>query len=191
MSKFYITTAIPYVNAEPHIGHAMLHVYADALARYHRQIGDEVLFSAGTDEHGGKIAEKAAELKITPQQFADQVSVHFRDLLKMLNISNDRFIRTTDKAHEQRCQIIWQKLAPYIYKDKYSGWYCTGHEEYFPEAIVKANKGVCPDHNRPYEQLVEENYFFKLSAFAPQLKQLIESDGLRIIPPSRKNEILS
>lgn len=191
MSKFYVTTAIPYVNAEPHIGHAMLHLYADALARYHRHIGDEVLFSAGTDEHGGKIAEKAAELKITPQQFADQVSVHFRDLLKLLNISNDRFIRTTDQAHEQRCQIIWQKLAPYIYKGTYSGWYCTGHEEYFPEVVVKANNGVCPEHNRPYEQLVEDNYFFKLSAFGAQLKQLIEADTLWLIPPSRKNEILS
>src|SRR6185436_15471978 len=105
MGKFYVTTAIPYVNAEPHLGHAILHLYADVLARYHRQLGDEVLFSAGTDEHGGKIAEKAKEQNQTPQQFADQVSVHFRELLKTINISNDRFIRTTDPAHEQRAQL--------------------------------------------------------------------------------------
>jgi len=191
MAKFYVTTAIPYVNAEPHIGHSILHIYADVLARYHRQLGDDVLFSAGTDEHGGKIAEKAAELKISPKQYADQVSVHFRDLLKMLNISNDRFIRTTDPAHEQRAQLIWQKLTSYIYKGQYSGWYCTGHEEFFPEVVVKANKGICPEHNRPYEQLTEDNYFFKLSSFAPKLKQIIESDELKIIPPSRKKEILS
>jgi methionyl-tRNA synthetase len=191
MSKFYVTAAIPYVNAQPHLGHAILHLYADVLARYHRQLGDDVLFSAGTDEHGGKIAEKAAELKITPQQFADKTSQAFRGLLKDLNISNDRFIRTTDKAHEQRAQLIWQKLVPHIYKGTYSGWYCTGHEEYFPEAVVKANKGICPEHNRPYEQLKEDNYFFKLSSFGPKLKEIIESDSLRIIPDGRKKEILS
>ena len=191
MSKFYVTTAIPYVNDEPHIGHAMLHLYADVLARYHRQLGDEVLFSAGTDEHGGKIAEKAAEAKVTPQEYADRLSQSFKELLKLLNISNDRFIRTTDLAHEQRAETIWKNLNPYIYKGTYSGWYCTGHEEYFSEAFVKANNGVCPEHNRPYEQLKEDNYFFKLSTFAPQIKQAIESDSFRVIPASRKNEILA
>src|SRR5579871_1036095 len=112
MAKFYVTTAIPYVNDKPHLDHAMLHLYADVLARYHRQRGDDVLFSSGTDEHGGKIAEKAAEAKKTPQQFADELSVSFKDLLKLLNISNDRFIRTTDPAHEQRAQLIWKKLEP-------------------------------------------------------------------------------
>lgn len=191
MSNFYVTTSIPYVNGEPHLGHAMEFVMADVLARYARAQNTPVLFSAGTDEHGGKIAEKAAELKTTPKQFADQMSQHFVDLLKALNITNDRFIRTTDPAHEQRAQLIWQKLAPHIYKGTYSGWYCTGHEEYFPEQVVKANKGICPEHNRPYEQLKEENYFFKQSAFAPKIKEAIESGGFRVIPESRKNEILA
>src|SRR5581483_9915591 len=106
MGKFYVCTAIPYVNDKPHLGHAMLHLYADVLARYHRELGDQVLFSAGTDEHGGKIAEKAAEAKMDPKQFADSLSQSFRDLLKALNISNDRFIRTSDKGHEQRAQLI-------------------------------------------------------------------------------------
>src|SRR4051794_7876694 len=108
MSKFYITTSIPYVNGEPHLGHAMEFVQADVLARYHRNLGDNVLFSAGTDEHGGKNAEKAEQLNLSPQEFVDQMSQRFRDLLKVLNISNDRFIRTTDQGHEQRAQVIWQ-----------------------------------------------------------------------------------
>jgi len=191
MSKFYITTAIPYVNDKPHLGHAMLHLYADVLARYHRQLGDEVIFSTGTDEHGGKIAEKAVEAKLTPQEFTDKVSQTFRDLMKDLNISNDRFIRTTDPGHEQRAQLIWKSLSPYIYRGKYSGWYCVGHEEYFPEQVVKANKGICPLHNRPYEHLEEDNYFFKLSTFTQKVKQAIETDALLIIPQSRKNEILA
>lgn len=188
---FYITTSIPYVNNEPHIGFGMELVQADVLARYQRQQKVPVLFATGTDEHGGKIAEKAAELKLDPQQFADQVSQKFRELLSLLNISNDRFIRTTDKTHEQRAQIIWKNLSSYIYKGKYVGWYCTGHEEYFPEQVVKDNKGVCPDHNRRYEQLQEENYFFKQSAFAIKIKEAIETDNLKVIPISRKNEILS
>lgn len=191
MGKFYITTSIPYVNNEPHVGFGMELLMADALARYHRHLGDEVLFSTGTDEHGGKIAEKAAEQKISPKEFTDQVSQKFRDLLKQLDISHDRFIRTTDQGHEQRAQVIWKNLGKYIYKSTYTGWYCTGHEAYFSEEVVKANNGVCPDHNRRYEKLQEENYFFKLSAFAEQLKQLIETGQVLIIPKSRKAEILS
>ncbi len=191
MGKFYIATAIPYVNDKPHLGHAMLHLYADVLARYHRQLGEDVLFSAGTDEHGGKIAEKAAEAKLDPKQFADKLSLTFRDLLKTLNISNDRFIRTSDPVHEQRAQVIWQALSKYIYKGTYEGWYCTGDEEFFSEQVVKANKGVCPDHNRPYEKLREENYIFALSKFTAQIKQAIETDAYRIVPDSRKNEILA
>ena len=190
MSKFYVTTAIPYVNDKPHLGHAILHLYADVLARYWRAQGAQVLFSAGTDEHGGKIAEKAAEAKLTPKQFADQVSQNFVGLLKALNISDDRFIRTTDPGHEQRAQLIWKNLAKYIYKGTYEGWYCTGCETYYNDELVKKNKGVCPLHNRPYEKLKEENYFFKLSVFGSQLKEVIETGQFRVIPESRKNEIL-
>ena len=191
MSNFYITTSIPYVNSEPHLGHAMEFVMADTIARYVRAHQTPTIFATGSDEHGGKIAEKAKEQGVTPQQFVDNMVVSFKDLLKLLNISNDRFIRTTDPAHEKGAQIIWQNLSPYIYKGTYSGWYCTGHEEYFPEQVVKANNGICPEHNRPYEQLKEDNYFFKSSAFAPTIKQAIETGAFQVIPESRKNEILS
>lgn len=191
MGKFYVATAIPYVNDKPHLGHAMLHLYADVLARYHRQAGDQVLFSAGTDEHGGKVAEKAAEAKVDPKLFADNLSLSFRELLKILNISNDRFIRTSDPGHEQRAQLIWKNLSKFIYKGTYEGWYCVGDEEFFSEQIVKANKGICPDHNRPYERLKEENYLFALSKFTGQIKQAIETDTYKVVPVSRKNEILS
>ena len=157
MSEFYVTTSIPYVNAEPHIGFGMELLYADVLARWARQRGDTVIFSTGTDEHGGKIAEKAAEQNIEPKAYADQISQRFLELCTLLNISNDRFIRTTDPGHEQRAQLIWQALQKDIYKSKYSGWYCTGEETFFTETEVKANKGVCPYHNRPYEKIEEEN----------------------------------
>lgn len=189
--KYYITTSIPYVNSTPHIGFGMELVYADVLARYARECNKNVIFCTGTDEHGGKIEEKAAEAGVTPQQFANKMSTTFRDLLKTLNISNDRFIRTTDKAHEQRAQVIWTNLTQHIYKGKYSGWYCVGDEAYFPEETVKENKGVCPAHNRPYEKLEEENYFFKLSAFNEQIKVALETESLRVVPISRRNEVLA
>jgi methionyl-tRNA synthetase len=152
--KYYVTTSIPYVNGEPHIGHALEFLQADVLARYNRAQGADVIFSTGTDEHGSKIAEKAHELKKTPKAFADEVSDEFIKLLKLLNISNDRFIRTTDKAHEQRAQIIWKNLKKDdIYKGKYTGWYCTGEESFVTETEVKANNGVCPNHDRPYEKI--------------------------------------
>lgn len=191
MSNFYVTTSIPYVNGEPHLGHAMEFIQADVIARYIRSQSTPVIFSAGTDEHGGKIAEKAKELNITPQQLADQMSQKFVELLKDLNISNDRFIRTTEKAHEKRAQTIWAKLSPYIYKNAYEGWYCTGDEAFFTEATVKANNGICPNHNRPYEKIKEENYFFKLSAFTEKVKAAITTNQFLVIPENKRNEILS
>ena len=163
---------------------------ADTLARAARARGETVIFATGTDEHGGKIAEKAEELGQTPKAFSDQMSQKFRDLAKTLNISNDRFIRTTDAGHEQRAQLIWKALAKDIYKGKYTGWYCTGDEAFFAEAVVKANNGVCPNHNRKYEKIEEENYFFKLSAYAPQIQQAIETDAYRVVPATRKHEIM-
>ena len=191
MSNFYITTSIPYVNGEPHLGHAMEFLMADVLARAARQRGDTVIYSTGTDEHGGKIAEKAAEAGIEPKALADQMSQRFAELAKKLNVSNDRFIRTTDSGHEQRAQIIWKKIEKDIYKGKYTGWYCTGDEAFFSESEVKANNGVCPNHNRPYEKIEEENYFFKLSAYTDQIREAIEKGDFLIIPDSRRNEILS
>lgn len=189
--NYYVTTSIPYVNGEPHLGHAMEFVMADVLARAARQQGKPTIFSTGTDEHGGKIAEKAVELGLQPQEFADQMSQKFRDLQTALNLSADRFIRTTDKGHEQRAQLIWNAIAKDIYKNKYVGWYCTGDEEFFTETQVKANNGVCPDHNRPYEKIEEENYFFRLSAYSEQIKQAITAEEFEVIPKSRRNEILS
>lgn len=191
MSNYYVTTSLPYVNGEPHLGHAMEFVMADVLARRARQRGDTVVFSTGTDEHGGKIAEKAAEKKMTPKAFTDEMSGHFRKLAKSLNISNDRFIRTTDAAHEQRAQLIWKALEKDIYKDTYSGWYCTGDEAFFTEAEVKANNGVCPNHNRPYEKIEEENYFFRLSKYTIQIRKSIETGDFTILPETRRNEVLS
>ena len=189
--NFYITTSIPYVNGPPHIGFAFELVMADALARAARAQGKPVIFSTGSDEHGGKIEEKAAEKGVAPLEFATEMSGLFRDLGKALNVSNDRFIRTTDPGHEQRAQIIWKALQKDIYKGSYTGWYCTGDEAYFSEAVVKENKGVCPAHNRPYEKVEEENYFFKLSAYAPQILKAIEANEFQILPVTRRNEILN
>lgn len=188
---YYVTTSLPYVNGEPHLGHAMEFVMADVLARRARQRGDHVIFSTGTDEHGGKIAEKAAEMKITPKELADQMESQFRKLTETLHISNDRFIRTTDRGHEQRAQLIWKALEKDIYKGKYSGWYCTGDEAFFTEAEVKANNGICPNHNRPFEKIEEENYFFKLSKYTIPIRKSIESGDMTIIPETRRNEIMS
>src|SRR3989344_4141669 len=188
--NFYVTTSIPYVNGEPHIGHAMEFIMADVLARAARQQGKPVIFCTGTDEHGGKNAEKAAELKLTPKQYVDQMSDKFRGLLKLLDVSNDRFIRTTDPGHEQRAQIIWKNLAKDLYKGKYVGLYCTGCEAFVTEAVAKENKGVCPHHNKPYESLEEDNYFFKLSKYAPEIQKAIDTGALAIYPVTRKHEIL-
>jgi methionyl-tRNA synthetase len=188
--NYYITTSIPYVNGEPHLGHALEFVTADVLARVARTKNTSVLFSTGTDEHGGKIADKAAEQGVTPQAFTDTMSQNFRELLKQLNVSNDRFIRTTDAGHEQRAQLIWKALEADIYKDKYIGWYCTGCEAFVSEAVAKENKGKCPIHNKPYEKLEEENHFFKLSKYGPQIEKAINDGSFRIVPATRKHEIL-
>ena len=189
-NNFYITTSIPYVNGDPHIGFALELIQADVLARYARQRGDTVLFSTGSDEHGTKVAQKAQELGKTPKEFADEISQKFRDLGKALNISNDRFIRTTDKAHEQRAQIIWKNLEKDIYKGKYTGWYDVRQEEFVPEAQVDPAR-TKPDHPQAYQKLEEENYFFKLSAYTDRIREAIEKETLRIVPVTRRNEILA
>ncbi len=188
----YITPAIPYVNDVPHLGHALLHIYADSLARYHRNQGVEhVLLSAGTDEHGGKIAEKAAEAGEDVEAFTDRNSKSFQELLKLLNISNDRFIRTSNPAHEKIAQTIWKNLEKDIYKGTYSGLYCTGCEKFVTETAAAENNGICPDHNRPYERIEEENYFFSLSKYTEPILKAIEDNSFRIVPENRRQEILS
>ena len=190
MDNYYVTTSIPYINGEPHIGHTFELLTADVLARYARQHGKKVILSTGTDEHGGKIQEKADELNKPIREYADEMSARWRELGPLVNMSNDRFIRTTDAGHEQRAALIWKSLEKFIYKAKYSGWYCTGCEAFVTESTAKENKGVCPIHNRPYEKIEEENYFFKLSVFTKQITEAITSGSFRIIPDTRKNEIL-
>jgi len=191
MNKFYVTTSIPYVNGAPHLGHALEYVYADVLARYYKKQDDtEVLFATGSDEHGTKIEEKAKEAKLSPLDFTSKNVKLFEELLKLLNISYDRFIRTTDRDHEKRVRAIWKDLDQYIYKSKYIGMYCVGHEEFVTEVFAEENNGICPDHNRPYEKLEEENYFFSLGKLANEIKSAVENDVISILPTTRKNEIL-
>lgn len=188
---YYVTTSIPYVNGDPHIGHALEFIQADALARYARQQGKQVLFSTGTDEHGTKILNKAVELNKKPQEFVDEIAAKFVALLQQLNVSNNKFVRTSDKNHEDRAQLVWQALTKDIYKHKYSGLYCVGCEEFVTEAVAKENNGDCPIHKKPYEKLEEDNYYFRLSNYTAQILQLIETDELRIRPQAKRNEILS
>jgi methionyl-tRNA synthetase len=190
MSKFYITSSIPYVNGDPHIGFAMELLQADVLARSARAEKKEVIFSAGTDEHGTKIAQRAAELKVTPKAFTDQMSTKFRELGKLLDVSYDRFIRTSDEGHEQRAQLIWKSLKKDIYKAKYIGWYDVRQEEFVPEGQIDPER-TKPEHPQAYQKLEEENYFFALSKYSKQIHEAIEKDELKIIPKTRRNEILS
>ncbi len=189
--NYYVTTSIPYVNGDPHIGFGMELLQADILARYARQQGKPVIFSTGTDEHGGKVAEKAKANNLSPQAYADQISNKFRDLAKVINASNNRFIRTTDPGHEQRAQLIWKALASDIYKSSYVGLYCSGCEEFVTEKVAKENNGICPNHNRPYEKIEEENYFFKLSKYGPQIEKAIAEGSFKVVPASKKREILN
>lgn len=191
--NYYICTAIPYVNDKPHVGHAMDLLYADAAARYVRTRPevDKVSFSTGTDEHGVKIAEKAQAAGKTPKQLVDENVGLWKQFFQQLNISNDRFVRTTDKAHEDRAAIIWKNLSKDIYLGKYAGWYCVGCEEYKTDTYVKETNGTCPNHNRAYDKLEEENYFFKLSEYAQPVLEALEKGDMKIIPESRKTEIIN
>ena len=188
--KLYITTAIPYVNSAPHIGNALDYLFADIWTRYQRQNGHEVRFQVGTDEHGNKIAAKAAEAGISPKAYTDQIYVNFKNLMGKIGAEYTDFVRTTDPHHESSVQYIWQKLQPYIYKNTYEGWYCVGCESFVTDQEAQATNGVCPDHNQPYQHLSEENYYFKASAFTEQVRNAIESDELLILPNFRKKEFL-
>lgn len=190
MNDFYITTSIPYVNGEPHIGFGMELVMGDVIARAARQRGQNVIFSNGTDEHGLKIAEAAEKAGVTPQALTDKHSQKFRDLGQLLNISNDRFIRTTDPDHIKRAQLIWKALSKDIYKASYVGWYDVRQEEYVPENRADPAR-MNPNHPQAYRKLEEENYFFALSRYTDQVKAVIESGEFQIVPDTRRNEILS
>ena len=191
MKKFYVATAIPYVNDKPHIGHAMDYMLADVLARYHRQMGAEVFFEVGTDEHGTKIAAKAEEAGKQPNDYADSIVPAWHEFLKRLGVSYTDFVRTTEERHQKAAQLIWTQLAgKYIYKSTYEGWYCSGEEAFVTAREAAETNGECPVHKRPYQKLSEENYFFKLSAFGDQIKEALQAGELKIIPEFRKHEIL-
>ncbi len=190
--KFYITTSIPYTNASPHIGFALEAVQADVLARYHRILRDDTFFLTGTDEHGIKTLRVAREAGKDPKEFADDVSKKFSLLNKVLNISNDDFIRTTDEIrHKPAVEKIWKKLTENgdIYKKKYKGYYCPGCEAFITEKDIV--DGKCPIHQRDLELVEEENYFFRLSKYTKEIEKLINSGDLNIIPEGRKNETLA
>lgn len=192
MKKFYVATAIPYVNDKPHIGHAMDYMLADVAARYHRQLGDDVFFEVGTDEHGTKVAVKAREAGKDPKSYADGIVLAWYNFLKRLGISYTSFVRTTDPAHEKVAQLVWMQIknAGHIYKSTYKGWYCVGCETFVTDREYTANNGICPNHNKPYEKLEEDNYYFKLSAFGEQIKQSLQAGEFKIVPEFRKREIL-
>lgn len=187
--RFYITTPIYYVNAEPHVGHAYSTIMSDILARHHRQRGDETFFLTGTDEHGDKIARAAAELGRTPKEHTDQISARFRAMWKLFGLSNDFFIRTTDPEHVAEVQRILTLLhdAGDIYKGSYGGWYCTSCEAFYNEGDLREGN-LCPDHGRPVEWLEEANWFFRLSAYRDRLLALFDENPTFVRPPHRLNE---
>ena len=190
--KYYITAAIDYVNAAPHIGHALEKIQADVLARYNRAKGNAVWFLTGTDEHGAKIARAAEAAGKNPKEFVDENAEKFRNLKEALHLSWDDFIRTSDeKRHWPGAQRLWMKLyeAGDLYKKKYRGLYCVGHEAFVTEKDLE--DGICRDHQKEPEVVEEENWFFRLSKYGDRIKEEIESERLKIIPESRRNEILS
>ena len=192
MSKFYITTSIPYVNAPPHIGHALEFAQADAIARWRRMRGDDVFFLTGTDEHGAKIARAAEAAGKDTQVFVDEQSQRFRDLVVKLSILPSDMIRTSDKErHWPGAQEMWKRITDRgdMYKGVYKGLYCVGHEAFVTERDLK--DGVCEDHGKKPEYIEEENYFFHLSEYAAEVKRQIEEGYLEVVPRSRRNEILA
>lgn len=191
MNKFYITTAIPYVNAAPHIGFALETIQSDVVARYHRLLGLDVYFSSGSDENSLKNVQ-AAEIEGLPvQELVDKYAKRFLDLKQALNLSYDVFNRTATEAHFKGAQKLWLACKKEdIYKKEYSGLYCVGCEEFYTEDEL--NDGYCPEHPSIIpEKVSEENYFFKLTNYQKELETLIETDKLKVIPETRKHEVLS
>ena len=189
---FYITTPIYYPSAKLHIGHAYCTTIADSIARYHRLAGDDVFFLTGSDEHGQKIQQKAEEAGIKPIEYTNKIVAGFQNLWKRLNISNDDFIRTTQKRHERVVQEIFKRIYAKgdIYKGAYKGLYCTPCESYWTEHQLDEN-GCCPDCHRPVQEVSEEAYFFKMSKYADRVLQYIEDHPDFIQPVSRRNEMIN
>lgn len=188
--KFYITTTLPYVNSDPHIGFALELVQADVIARYHKLSGDEVILNTGTDEHGLKIFRKAQEEKRTPQSYVDEYAEKFESLTKALNTSTTNFIRTTDDRHKKAAQDFWERCFKNedIYKAKYRIKYCVGCELEKTESELE--NGCCPIHpNLAIEEIEEENYFFKFSKYKDKLLKFYKENPKFVVPDFRFNEI--
>ncbi len=193
MSRFYITTAIDYANGDPHIGHAFEKIGADAIARVHRQLGRDVHFMIGMDEHGQKVAQTAAAAGVSEQAFVDDIATRFQAMWTTLQISNDQFIRTTSQDHKAGVQALLERIfarAPdAFYEKSYAGWYCVGCEAFKTETEIV--DGHCILHpTRELEWVEERNWFFRLSAYADRLRALIETNPSFVQPSSRRNEIL-
>ncbi len=192
----YITTPIYYVNDRPHIGHSYTTVAADTLARFHRLAGREAFFLTGSDEHGAKISEAAEAAGMEPQAFCDSIVVHFKDTWKTLGIEENDFIRTTDPRHLEAVTKILTKLKAaktpdgedVIYASQYEGLYCIGCEKYLTEKELE--DGVCPYHKTKPKLVSENNWFFRLSAYLPEIKRLVETEELLILPIERRKEVL-
>ena len=209
MTKYYLTTAIPYANAAPHIGTAMDYLYGDILLRYQLLRGNDAKLSIGTDEHGTKVQQKAADNSVTPQEFVDNLQPEFQKMRQALDLNfgvpinqigqplssqdfdgqNIISVRTSDPGHARRVQEIWRRLdqAGVIYKSSYEGWYCAGCEAFVTETEAHDNNYICPDHQKSYEKLSEENYYLATSKFTDQIREFVKN---AVVPGFRGKELL-
>ena len=191
---FYITTAISYPNGKPHIGHAYEAIAADVIARFQRQMGRDVRFQTGTDEHGLKMAQKARELEVTPAELASEMSQYFIDMCDKLNVSYDVFQRTTEPRHHLASQELWRRMEANgdLYLDRYEGWYSIRDEAYYDESELIQGEGPekLSPQGTPVEWTVEESWFFRLSNYAERLLALFNADANWLQPDSRRNEIM-
>ncbi len=196
MSKFYLTTAIDYANSNPHLGTAYEKIGADVVARYRRMLGDDVYFAIGNDEHSQNVRKKAEEMGMDPKAYCDEMAEKFQTTWRGLHVGYDRFIQTTEPIHHQVVREIAQRIHEYrtpkgeavIYKAPYEGYYCVSCEAFFGEKDLV--NGQCPNHKTKPEWIREENYFFRLSAFTPELERLFVANPTFLQPDTRKNEIL-
>ncbi len=190
-TKFYITTAIDYVNAQPHLGHVYEKIIADVYARWHRLLGHKVFFLLGTDENAKKVAEAARQAGLDPQTFTDTMAPKFKELYSLFGVSNDYFIRTTEERHKKVSQAVFERLYKKgdIYKGKYRGLYCVACEAFYLERELRA--GLCPVHHTKPEFVEEPSYFFKLSRYKKQILEYIQKNPQFIQPPERRHEILN
>jgi methionyl-tRNA synthetase len=192
MPRFYISTPIYYVNDVPHLGHAYCTIAADALARFHRAVGDDTRFLTGTDEHGLKVEQAASERGLQPLQLADQVVERFRSTWSHLDIGNDDFIRTTEQRHKDVVQELWRRMEARgdIYKGAYEGWYCVKCEAYYPEAELVEGR-LCPIHKSPATWLSEPTYFFRMSRYQDALLEHFQKHPAFVQPEGYRNEVVS